>query len=118
MVNFSPGRGSEQEGTRPALVIQNDVGNRFALTTIVAAVTSTSKIYPVTTVRASSAGSACYRQSASPSSMPQSVSASTSGSSGGERHGAASFLARGILLYVAPPWSSTGVQRATMPASA
>lgn len=48
MVNFSPGRGSEQEGTRPALVIQNDVGNRFALTTIVAAVTSTIKTYPVT----------------------------------------------------------------------
>jgi mRNA interferase MazF len=48
MVNFSPGRGSEQEGTRPALVIQNDVGNRYAVTTIVAAVTSTIKIYPVT----------------------------------------------------------------------
>ena len=48
MVNFSPGRGSEQEGTRPALVIQNDVGNRYAATTIVAAVTSTIKIYPVT----------------------------------------------------------------------
>ena len=48
MVNFSPGRGSEQEGTRPALVIQNDVGNRYAATTIVAAVTSTIRIYPVT----------------------------------------------------------------------
>jgi mRNA interferase MazF len=48
MVNFSPGRGSEQDGTRPALVIQNDVGNRYAATTIVAAVTSTIKIYPVT----------------------------------------------------------------------
>ena len=48
MVNFSPGRGSEQEGTRPALASQNDVGNRYAATTIVAAVTSTIKIYPVT----------------------------------------------------------------------
>ena len=48
MVNFSTGRGSEQEGTRPALVIQNDVGNRYAATTIVAAITSTIKIYPVT----------------------------------------------------------------------
>ena len=48
MVNFSPGRGSEQEGTRPALDIQNDVGNRYAATTIVAAVTSTIRIYPVT----------------------------------------------------------------------
>jgi len=48
MVNFSAGRGSEQEGIRPALVIQNDVGNRYAATTIVAAITSTIKIYPVT----------------------------------------------------------------------
>jgi mRNA interferase MazF len=48
MVNFSPGRGSEQRGIRPALVIQNDVGNQYAATTIVAAITSTIKIYPVT----------------------------------------------------------------------
>lgn len=48
MVNFSPSRGSEQRGIRPALVIQNDVGNRYAATTIVAAITSTIKIYPVT----------------------------------------------------------------------
>ena len=33
---------------RPALVIQNDVGNQYAATTIVAAITSTVKIYPVT----------------------------------------------------------------------
>jgi mRNA interferase MazF len=39
-VDFSPGRGSEQAGARPALVIQNDIGNRAAATTIVAAVTS------------------------------------------------------------------------------
>ncbi len=48
MVNFSPGRGSEQRGIRPALVIQNDVGNQYASTTIVAAITSPIKIYPVT----------------------------------------------------------------------
>lgn len=47
-VNFYPGRGSEQRGTRPALVIQNDVGNEHAATTIVAAITSTLKLYPVT----------------------------------------------------------------------
>ena len=47
-VNFSPGRGSEQRGTRPALVIQNDVGNQYAATTIVATITSQIKIYPVT----------------------------------------------------------------------
>lgn len=48
MVNFSSSRGSEQRGIRPALVIQNDVGNRYAATTIVAAISSTIKIYPVT----------------------------------------------------------------------
>ena len=46
--DFSPGRGSEQQGMRPALVIQNDVGNQYAATTIVAAITSTLKIYPIT----------------------------------------------------------------------
>lgn len=47
-VNFNPARGSEQRGLRPALVIQNDVGNEYASTTIVAAITTTIKIYPVT----------------------------------------------------------------------
>ena len=35
--------GSEQSGTRPVLIIQNDIGNRFAPTVIVACITS--KIY-------------------------------------------------------------------------
>ena len=48
LVNFNPGRGSEQQGIRPALVIQNDIGNQHAATTIVAAITSTIKLYPVT----------------------------------------------------------------------
>jgi mRNA interferase MazF len=48
MVNFNPGRGSEQKGIRPALIIQNDTGNRYAATTIIAAITSTIKLYPVT----------------------------------------------------------------------
>ncbi len=50
MVDFSPGRGSEQKGMRPALIIQNDVGNQYASTTIVAAITTTIKKYPVTVV--------------------------------------------------------------------
>jgi mRNA-degrading endonuclease toxin of MazEF toxin-antitoxin module len=37
MVNFNPGRGSEQTGVRPALIIQNDIGNQYASTTVVAA---------------------------------------------------------------------------------
>ena len=48
LVNFNPGPGSQQMGMRPALVIQNDVGNRYAATTIVAAISSTLKKYPVT----------------------------------------------------------------------
>ena len=48
MVNFNPGRGSEQKGVRPALIIQNNVGNQYASTTIVSAITSTLKKYPVT----------------------------------------------------------------------
>ncbi len=48
MINFNSGRGSEQRGIRPALIIQNDTGNQFASTTIVAAITTTIKKYPVT----------------------------------------------------------------------
>ena len=43
-------RRSEQRGRRPAPVFQNDVGNRYAATTIVAAITSTIRIYAVTVV--------------------------------------------------------------------
>lgn len=38
-------RGSEQCGRRPVLVIQNDIGNRYAPTTIVAILTSQKKKY-------------------------------------------------------------------------
>jgi len=40
VVAFDPAIGSEIRKTRPALVIQNDVGNRWSPTTIVAAITS------------------------------------------------------------------------------
>lgn len=50
LVNFNPGRGSEQRGIRPALLIQNDTGNIHAATTIVAAITTTIKEFPVTVV--------------------------------------------------------------------
>jgi mRNA interferase MazF len=40
LVNFPSGREGEQQGTRPALVIQNDDGNQFSPTTIVATMTS------------------------------------------------------------------------------
>jgi mRNA interferase MazF len=40
-VEFSPVKGSEQGGIRPALVVQNDTGNRFSPTTVVVAITRT-----------------------------------------------------------------------------
>ncbi len=40
-VEFDPVKGSEQSGLRPALVVQNDVGNQHSPTTIVAAITRT-----------------------------------------------------------------------------
>lgn len=48
-VNWSPGRGAEQQGTRPALVIQNDRGNA-SLTyplTIVASMSRTERELPL-----------------------------------------------------------------------
>lgn len=38
--DLSPVIGSEQGGVRPVVVIQNDVGNKYSPTTIVAAITS------------------------------------------------------------------------------
>ena len=40
IVDVGLGKGSEQSGNRPAVVIQNDVGNKFSHTTIVALITS------------------------------------------------------------------------------
>ena len=40
LVRFDPTEGSEIRKTRPALIIQNDIGNRFSNITIVAAITS------------------------------------------------------------------------------
>jgi len=47
LVNWNPARGSEQAGKRPALVIQNNIGNEKASTIIVAAISSSVKIYPM-----------------------------------------------------------------------
>lgn len=40
MADLSPVVGSEQGGTRPVLVIQNDIGNKYSPTIIVSAITS------------------------------------------------------------------------------
>ena len=41
--DLSPVVGCEQGGTRPVLVLQNDIGNRYSPTVIVAAITSRMK---------------------------------------------------------------------------
>jgi mRNA interferase MazF len=47
LVNFDPSLGSEINKTRPALIVQNDLGNRASAVTIVAAITATVKrAYP------------------------------------------------------------------------
>lgn len=38
--NLNPVKGSEQGGKRPVAILQNDVGNKFSPTVIVAAITS------------------------------------------------------------------------------
>lgn len=57
-VDWSPGRGSEQRGLRPALVIQNDRGNQYSPNTIVAAITTApAKPYPfIVLITASESG--------------------------------------------------------------
>jgi len=48
-VNWSPGRGAEQQGTRPALVIQNDRGNASSTypLTMVASMSRTERELPL-----------------------------------------------------------------------
>ena len=50
LVNFDPATGAEIRKTRPALILQNDIANRYSSVTIVAAITSFSdkdgKMYP------------------------------------------------------------------------
>ena len=49
LVRFDPTIGAEIRKTRPALVLQNDIGNKEAATTIVAAITSKfgPEVYPI-----------------------------------------------------------------------
>ncbi len=51
-VEFDPVKGSEQRGLRPALIVQQDVGNLYSPTTVVVAITRTvpPKPYPFVVV--------------------------------------------------------------------
>ena len=48
LVNFDPTVGAEIQKTRPVLILQNDITNRYSAVTIVAAITSYKgeKLYP------------------------------------------------------------------------
>jgi mRNA interferase MazF len=48
LAELEPVKGSEQRGTRPVLIIQNDISNKFSPTTIIAPITSSgqAKEYP------------------------------------------------------------------------
>lgn len=47
LVDLEPSKGSEQGKTRPALILQNDKGNKYSPVTIVAALTSSyDQLYP------------------------------------------------------------------------
>jgi mRNA interferase MazF len=65
LCSFDPTIGHEIKKTRPALVIQNDIGNRYSQLTIVAAVTSTVSpvAYPVEVVVAPTATNGLQAQS-------------------------------------------------------
>lgn len=57
--DLSPVKGSEQGGTRPVLILQNNIGNRFSPTVIAAAITSKmgkSKVPTHITVKANKNG--------------------------------------------------------------
>lgn len=47
--NLDPVSGSEQGGSRPVLIVQNNVGNRFSPTVVVAAITSKTDKAPLPT---------------------------------------------------------------------
>ena len=62
--DLSPVVGSEQGGTRPVLIVQNDVGNRHSPTVIAAAITSQQdKARLPTHIRVNSEGSGLTRDS-------------------------------------------------------
>ncbi|MGQ9845259.1 MAG: type II toxin-antitoxin system PemK/MazF family toxin [Caldisericia bacterium] len=49
LVDLTSSSGSEQSGLRPVLIIQNDIGNQYSPTVIIAAITSkvVEELYPI-----------------------------------------------------------------------
>ena len=63
LVNFDPTIGAEIRKTRPALIIQNDVANRYSPVTVVAAITTQfdEPLYPTEVLLESSVGGVTQR---------------------------------------------------------
>ncbi|TSC55794.1 MAG: growth inhibitor protein [Parcubacteria group bacterium Gr01-1014_18] len=57
LVNFDPTVGAEMKKTRPALILQNDIANKYSAITIIAAITSQFELplYPTEVLLDSSA---------------------------------------------------------------
>ena len=53
LVDFKKNEGSEQSGIRPALILQNNIGNHYSPITIVCPITSNIKKYQATHVKIS-----------------------------------------------------------------
>lgn len=51
LVDFKNNQGAEQNGLRPALILQNDIGNRYSPTTVVCPITSSRKKFDRTHVK-------------------------------------------------------------------
>ncbi len=56
LADLNPVKGSEQGGVRPVVVVQNDVGNRYSTTIIVAPITGQKKVELPTHTRLYSSG--------------------------------------------------------------
>lgn len=58
LVDFDPTVGAELQKTRPVVILQNDIGNRFSPTTIVAGITSRvgDRLYPTEVIIAPTEG--------------------------------------------------------------
>ncbi len=65
LVNFDPSVGAEIRKTRPALILQNDIANRYSPVTIVAAITSyeEGKLYPTEVLLEKGEGGVEHRSS-------------------------------------------------------
>lgn len=66
LVSFDPSRGYEIKKTRPALIIQNNIGNHYSPLTIVAAITSkvSNEPFPVEVIVEPLASNGLSKQSA------------------------------------------------------